>query len=185
MNDDIIINIISSEEQQQIAYRCFISNTQHVLRALNKDISLIDLATSCTPVCCHICTNNYGFKTCNVDKWIHILIEIDNACVLSTRINAFLDYILLQHSERLSLSKKIQKVVLFNTSFYQYEIAKDKIIKLLESGYDIEGLLNNLNSIKDSDDSFSYIRNWLPILKKAKDEDIIPGGNLLEFLKFI
>jgi hypothetical protein len=178
MNSNIV-------EQQQIAYRCFISNTQQVLSALNKGISLADLATSCEQVCCHACTNGSDPEICNVNKWIGILIAIDKAMVLPTRIDAFLDYIILQHTKKTSMLDKFKKWVLFNTAFYRYEVAKKKIIQHMEMGYGIEELIDDFSSIFDSDDYFSYIRNWLPILQKAENARIIPGGNLLEFLKFI
>jgi hypothetical protein len=176
-------------EQQQISYRVFLTHLQQISQTHKKENkSLSELSKSCESICCHNCTDGYESEICNVRRWLTLLDEIEHSGLLTTRIDVFIDYIILKHTSNLSSVDKAKKGILSKKVFGEYENTKQEILVLLLSSNrkELSHVIDNefdLNFVYNGD--CTYLRKWINIFKKAEDDKIIPGGNLIDFLQFI
>ena len=66
-----------------------------------------------------------------------------------------------------------------------------KVIQALESGITLDDLVSNCESVcchsctNGYESEICNVKEWLKLLKQAEEKKIIPGGNLIDFLKLI
>lgn len=172
------------KEQQQIAFRCFVRDTQKLICALQSGKSLEDLSKNCEAVCGHTCTDGYESEICNMNRWIKLLQKAEEKELVKTHnLIKFLNFIICDKINPFLIAT-LKKAFLACTTFQDFSVAKSHITQELANGSTIFNLILQVEDDLDDHDS-AYLYNWLQILKEADEQDIIPGGSVRDFLNFI
>lgn len=162
-------------EQQEIAFRDFVRNIEKLIKILKDGHSLSELSEDCTKVCESDCIGEF----CNMNRWILLLCEAEKNELIPYSSIAFLEYLVeAKRSKRWPRLKRW----FFGIIFEDFEIAKTKIIYELSLGFSLP-IIYAITREDGSKDSTLF--GWLHILMEAESFKIIPGDNLLNFLRFI
>ncbi|MBO5479461.1 MAG: hypothetical protein J6A04_07280 [Clostridia bacterium] len=169
------------KEQQQIAFRCFVKDTEKLIKALNSGYSLNELSTDCTVVCGYEnCTDGYESGVCNMNRWIHLLLEAAEEELIPTSIITFLEYIYEPVNPHKTFISRLKHIGL-RFLFLDFECVKSKIIEDLTDGFCLHNIIMDSESFEDA----KSLHGWATFLAKAEVQNLIPGGDLLDFLNFI
>ena len=166
-------------KQQEIAFRCFVKETEKLIQALKSGYKLEELAKDCSIICGHTCTDGYESEICNMNRWIRLLMTVEEDEILPSDIVTFLEYIIFKHSRKRSFSYICKHYWLRISFFADFEHTKRTVATDLLYGFTIKASINYYL------DRNALIYQWGCILQEAMEQNIIPGNNLYDFLNFI
>ena len=171
--------ILLAQEDRHEAYRSFVKNTEKLIKNLKMGFTLDALENKCELICENNCTNDSGFKVCNVRTWITLL-NNSKSLIPEDDVIKFLTYIISGNGKIFAEEPQSTlyrwSIHKCNVSYKNFEKAKASIIEHLSSGKDF---------IDFEDAQNSYANLLLDFLWEAHSLNIIPGGNIVDFLKFI
>lgn len=168
-----------NKQQQEIAFRCFVTDTKKLLKTLKSGYQLEEVVKDCSVIYGHNCTDGYESEICNMNRWIRLLMTADEDDILPSDVVSFLEYIIFKYSKKRSFSCICKHYLLRISFFASFELAKRTIATDLLYGFTVKGLL------KYYSDKNVLVYKWLCLLQEAIKQEIIPGNNLLDFLNFI
>jgi hypothetical protein len=175
--------------EQRKSYKFFTKSAGNVLKELENGRTLQDLANGCGVICGHTCSDGYESEICNVNRWINLLISFDCSGVLSTRIDVFIKYVLSGISKNdLELAEQTKEFELSQTDFGEYEKSIQTIIHLLvEESYSLPQIIGNYTNMLSQpfNTPDAWVYNVAVLLERALVAKIIPGDNLVDFLRFL
>lgn len=170
---------LQQQEQQELSFCNFVRNVEKLIKCLEKEYTPYSLEDNCELVCCHSCTDGYESEICNMHKWIPLLIKA-KPLIPDENLVTFLTYLISGNGRRFAkiYMSRLHRIFLrlFHISYCNFEFAKSDILAHLESG---KGFIDF------KDEPKTYAALWADILWEAESLDIIPGGNVVDFLNFI
>lgn len=174
--ENTILSVV--QEDHNKAYRNFVKNTEKLIKSLKIGCSLNYLANNCEFICDDNCDGSSS-KVCNIRTWVKIL-NNSKSLIPDDDVIKFLTYIISGNGRIFAEEPQstLYRWALHtcNVSYRNFEKAKASIIEHLSNGKEF---------IDFEDKENPYANLLSDFLWEADSLDIIPGGNIVDFLTFI